>query len=131
MHSDPDLLILDEPSAGLDAVAESRVHATMRAHRAGRTSLLISHRLNTLRDADKIAVLADGQVVELGTHDELMTASGTYANMFALQAAGYQDDRVMAPSPRSFDLHEAVLKANGGPVRIMSMSSQLPLNSDG
>jgi ATP-binding cassette subfamily B protein len=81
--------VLDEPSSGLDAEAEHRVHQRMREHRAGRTSVLVSHRLNTVRDADRILVLAGGRVVEDGDHDELMAAGGTYARLFGLQAAGY------------------------------------------
>lgn len=92
MLPDPDLLILDEPTAALDAEAEHEVHATLRAHRHSRTSLLISHRLNAVRDADNIVVLADGQIAEQGTHHELVTQKGAYARLFNLQASGYQDD---------------------------------------
>lgn len=87
-----DLLILDEPSAGLDAQAEHEIHTRLRAHRRNRTSLLISHRLGTIRDADRILVLAGGRVVEDGTHSALMAAGGEYARLFALQADGYQDE---------------------------------------
>jgi ATP-binding cassette, subfamily B, bacterial len=87
-----DLLVLDEPNAGLDAEAEHEVHQQLSAHRAGRTSLLISHRLSTVRDADTIVVLADGTVVEQGSHDVLMASDGRYAQLFRLQAAGYQID---------------------------------------
>jgi len=85
-----DLLILDEPSAGLDAEAEHEIHIRLREHRAEQTSLLISHRLSAVRAADTIVVLAAGAVVERGTHDELMAVEGRYARMFALQARGYQ-----------------------------------------
>jgi ATP-binding cassette subfamily B protein len=85
-----DLMILDEPSAGLDAQAEFEVHQRLREHRADRTSLLISHRLGSLRDADSIVVLADGVVAEQGDHVTLMAADGAYARLFQLQAAGYQ-----------------------------------------
>lgn len=87
-----DLLILDEPSAGLDAEAEYQVHSRLRELRAGRTSLLISHRLNTVRDADTIVVLQDGQVVESGAHIELIAADGVYAQLFRLQASGYSSE---------------------------------------
>ena len=90
-----DLLVLDEPSSGLDAEAESRIHQEIRRYRRGRTSVLVSHRLNTVRDADRIVVLAGGRVAEHGDHDELMTADGTYARLFRLQAAGYET----APTP--------------------------------
>ncbi|WP_232665272.1 ABC transporter ATP-binding protein [Pseudonocardia sp. TRM90224] len=87
-----DLLILDEPSSGLDAVAEHEVHTSLREHRHGWTSVLISHRLGAVRAADQLIVLSDGVIVEQGTHDELMASGGTYAELFRLQAAGYQDD---------------------------------------
>nr|SBO98650.1 ABC transporter, ATP-binding protein [Nonomuraea gerenzanensis] len=94
-----DLMILDEPSSGLDPEAEAEVHARMREHRAGRTSLLISHRLNTVRDADLIVVMRDGVVAERGGHDDLMAVDGTYARLFRLQARGYHgtDSRETAP----------------------------------
>ncbi|BCJ33458.1 multidrug ABC transporter permease [Actinocatenispora thailandica] len=85
-----DLLILDEPSSGLDAEAEHAIHERLRAHRAGRTSLLISHRLGAVRQADLIVVLAGGRIVERGDHATLLAAEGEYARLFALQAAGYQ-----------------------------------------
>lgn len=89
MRSGRDLLILDEPSAGLDAEAEHALHASLRRLRSGRTSVLISHRLGSVRDADVIVVLADGTVVETGTHDTLTAADGVYARLFAVQASGY------------------------------------------
>jgi ATP-binding cassette, subfamily B, bacterial len=95
LRQDRDLLILDEPSAGLDAEAEHEVHSGLKTHRVGRTSLLISHRLSTLRDCDQIAVIEDGQVVERGDHDLLLRADGTYARLFTMQAEGYQMVQVM------------------------------------
>lgn len=89
LREDRDLVILDEPSAGLDAEAEHEVHSRLREIRAGRTSLLISHRLGTVRDADHIAVLVDGVIAEQGTHGELLDVGGTYAHLFNLQAEGY------------------------------------------
>jgi ATP-binding cassette subfamily B protein len=90
MRSDRDLLILDEPSAGLDPEAEHAIHRQLASMRRGRTSLLISHRLASVRDADVIFVLVDGQIAETGTHEELMAAGDRYGAMFALQASGYQ-----------------------------------------
>ncbi|GAA2355679.1 multidrug ABC transporter permease [Catellatospora methionotrophica] len=95
-----DLMILDEPSAGLDAEAEAEVHQALRAHRGGRTSVLVSHRLGTLRDADMLVVLSDGRVAEQGTHRELLAADGVYARLFRLQADGYQDDAALVPAER-------------------------------
>jgi ATP-binding cassette subfamily B protein len=89
-----DLMILDEPSAGLDAEAEHDVHTRLREIRSGRTSLLISHRLGAVRDADLIIVLADGGVGEQGSHAELLAAEGVYARLFTLQAVGYRGDPV-------------------------------------
>jgi ATP-binding cassette, subfamily B, bacterial len=85
-----DLLILDEPSSGLDAEAEHEIHHRLRDHRAGRTSLLISHRLGAVRDADVIAVLAGGRIAEQGGHAQLLAAGGAYARLFTLQSEGYR-----------------------------------------
>lgn len=91
MRDGRDLLILDEPTAGLDPESTHDIHQRLRVHRSGRTSLLVSHRLDTVRDADLIVVL-DGSVVEMGTHSELLAADGEYARLFRLQAAGFQPD---------------------------------------
>nr|BFE58547.1 ABC transporter ATP-binding protein [Dactylosporangium thailandense] len=86
-----DLVILDEPSAGLDAQAEHEVHAALRRHREGLTTLLISHRLSAVREADRIVVLGDGVTVEDGSHAELMALGQRYAELFDVQARGYTD----------------------------------------
>ncbi|MEV5703684.1 ABC transporter ATP-binding protein [Actinoallomurus sp. NPDC052274] len=93
LRQNRDLLLLDEPSSGLDADAEHAVHASLRRHRQGRTSVLISHRLGSVRDADLIVVLTEGKITERGSHDALMALNGEYARLFTLQATGY------APSP--------------------------------
>jgi ATP-binding cassette, subfamily B, bacterial len=98
LRSDADFLVLDEPTAGLDAEGEHRLHARLTAHSAGRTRLLISHRLAALRGADLVVTLVGGRIVEQGNHDELMSADGEYARLFRLQAGGYQDARVAGPS---------------------------------
>ncbi|MFG1779098.1 ABC transporter ATP-binding protein [Micromonospora sp. NPDC049051] len=92
LRADRDLLILDEPSSGLDAEAEHDLHTRLRELRRGRTSLLISHRLNAVRDADVIVVLSDGRIAEHGRHDELLAAGGGYARLFNLQARGYREE---------------------------------------
>lgn len=94
-----DLLILDEPSAGLDAEAEHAVHESLRRHRHGATSLLISHRLGAVRDADQIVVLSEGRVTECGSHTELLDADGNYARLFALQSSGYRPPGSLATTP--------------------------------
>jgi ATP-binding cassette, subfamily B, bacterial len=91
MREGADLLILDEPSSGLDAEAEHDVHTRLRRHRAGRTTLLVSHRLGAVREADLIVVLEDGVIAEQGSHTELMAAGGRYHALFTLQSAGYQE----------------------------------------
>jgi ATP-binding cassette, subfamily B, bacterial len=101
-----DLVILDEPSSGLDAEAEHEIHSSLRAHRDGRTTILISHRLNAVRDADNIVVLADGGIAEQGDHDTLMARGGTYARLFSLQARGFADhapDAVMSSQSGAID----------------------------
>ena len=92
-----DLLILDEPSSGLDAEAEHEIHAGLRTHRRGRTSLLISHRLGTVREAERIAVLDEGRVAEVGSHDQLLAEDGLYAHLYRIQARGYQDSEAAVP----------------------------------
>lgn len=86
-----DFFILDEPTSGLDPEAEYEIHAALSRLRAGRTSLIISHRLGTVRNADKIVVLSDGGIAELGTHDDLMELDGNYAKLFEAQAEGYAE----------------------------------------
>ncbi|MGE7388170.1 ABC transporter ATP-binding protein [Streptomyces sp. NPDC004126] len=90
LRADRDLLILDEPSSGLDAEAEYEIHTALSRLRTGRTSVLISHRLGAVREADHIVVLAGGHVAEEGTHADLMAGGGAYARLFALQASGYR-----------------------------------------
>jgi ATP-binding cassette subfamily B protein len=89
MRDEADILILDEPTAALDAEAEHAVFQRFRALAAGRTTILISHRFPTVRMADRILVLEAGRVVEDGTHAALVAAGRRYARMFQLQAAGY------------------------------------------
>ncbi|MGW0194161.1 ABC transporter ATP-binding protein [Nonomuraea sp. NPDC003201] len=92
LRRDRDLMILDEPSAGLDPEAEYEVHGRLATLRSGRTSVVITHRLGAIRTADRIVVLTDGVVTEQGTHATLLAEGGTYAELFARQATGYRDD---------------------------------------
>ena len=83
------VLILDEPTAALDVRAEARLYDRFLELTQGLTTILISHRFSTVRRADRIIVLADGQVVEDGSHEELMAQNGRYAHVFNLQAARF------------------------------------------
>ncbi len=87
---DAQLLILDEPTAALDARAEHEVFQRFADLTAGKTAVLISHRFSTVRMADRILVMENGQLLEIGSHDELLLKDGKYAELFNLQAAGYK-----------------------------------------
>lgn len=87
---DADIMVLDEPTSALDAQAEYDVFERFIALTKGKTSIIISHRFSTVRMADRILVLQDGKVLELGTHEELMENPKLYSELFKLQAAGYQ-----------------------------------------
>ena len=87
---DAQVLILDEPTSSLDARAEYEVFLRFTELTRERTAVLISHRFSTVRMADRILVLADGGIQEQGTHEQLLALQGRYAELFALQAAGYR-----------------------------------------
>lgn len=87
------VLVLDEPAAHLDARAEAGLHQRFLDITAGSTTIVVSHRFSTVRRADRIAVLEGGRIAELGSHDELVAAGGTYARMFELQARRFREPR--------------------------------------
>ncbi|WP_375419512.1 ABC transporter ATP-binding protein [uncultured Hymenobacter sp.] len=87
---DAQLLILDEPTAALDARAEHEVFQRFAELTQGKTAVLISHRFSTVRMADRILVIENGEFVEIGAHEELLGREGRYAELFRLQAAGYR-----------------------------------------
>ncbi len=89
---DAPLVVLDEPTASLDARAEAELFERIRTLFEGRSVLLISHRFSSVRSADRIYVMKEGEIVEQGSHRELMAAGGLYAELFRLQAAAYLDD---------------------------------------
>lgn len=84
---EPDIVVLDEATAHLDSESEAAVSAALREALAGRTALVIAHRLSTVRDADAILVLDQGRIVEQGTHQELLTREGLYAELYHTQFA--------------------------------------------
>lgn len=88
---DAPLLILDEPNSALDAEAEHQLLENIRVRAAGRTTLVISHRLSTVRMADHILVIEDGRIRESGSHDDLIAGGGQYARLFAMQADRFAD----------------------------------------
>jgi ATP-binding cassette subfamily B protein len=90
MYRDADIWILDEPTSSLDPEAEAAIFAELKDNLRGRIGIVISHRFSTVRIADRIAVIVDGHVAELGTHDQLLRLGGRYAQLFELQAAGYR-----------------------------------------
>jgi len=90
MRTHADVLILDEPTAAIDAKAEAEIFEHFRELTANKISIIISHRFSTVRIADHIIVLDAGEIKEEGTHEELLALGGQYARLFHLQAQGYQ-----------------------------------------
>jgi ATP-binding cassette, subfamily B (MDR/TAP), member 1 len=83
--SDPKILLLDEATSALDTKSEGVVHAALEVASAGRTTITIAHRLSTIRDADNIVVMAEGRIVEQGTHDQLLEGQGAYYRLVEAQ----------------------------------------------
>jgi len=90
MYRNADIWILDEPTSSLDPEAEAAIFAELKENLKGRIGIIISHRFSTVRIADRIAVIDEGRVTELGTHEELVAAGKVYARLFELQASGYR-----------------------------------------
>ena len=89
-YRDPKVLILDEPTSSIDAEAEAKIFEKLELLPKDRTVILISHRFSTVRQANKIGVIEEGELKELGTHEDLLKLNGTYAHLFNLQAKGYK-----------------------------------------
>ena len=85
------VLVLDEPTAALDPIAESQVYDAYQEYSHGRTSIFISHRLASTGFSDRIALLDEGKIVDIGSHQELMESNGRYAEMFRIQSSYYQE----------------------------------------
>jgi ABC-type multidrug transport system fused ATPase/permease subunit len=90
MREQADIMVLDEPTAAMDAEAEAEVFQRFRELSSDRMGIVISHRFSTVRMADQIIVLDRGRVIEQGSHAELMERNGRYAHLFTLQAEGYR-----------------------------------------
>ncbi|MEL6367857.1 MAG: ABC transporter ATP-binding protein [Pseudomonadota bacterium] len=90
MRMDADILILDEPTAAMDAAAEAEMFDHFQRLTREKITMLISHRFSTVRRADQIIVIEHGRIIEHGTHESLMASGGRYATLFSLQAEGYR-----------------------------------------
>ena len=84
----PPMLILDEATSSIDTRTETRIQKSFAKMMEGRTSFIVAHRLSTIREADVILVMKDGNVIEKGKHDELLAAGGFYADLYNSQFAG-------------------------------------------
>lgn len=93
LYKDGPILILDEPTAALDPIAENDIYMKYNEMTAGKTSVFISHRLASTRFCDRILFLQDGVIAEEGTHDQLMALGGGYAALFEVQSRYYQEGR--------------------------------------
>ncbi|KAF1941352.1 leptomycin B resistance protein pmd1 [Clathrospora elynae] len=102
---DPRILILDEATAALDSASEQRIQAAIERASRGRTVVSIAHRLSTIRNASKIIVMKKGDIIEQGTHDQLISLDGSYADMVRLQTVKSTDDGASS-SRASLDSHE-------------------------
>ena len=91
LYKDAPILLLDEPTAALDPIAESDIYQKYSAMTEGRTSLFISHRLASTRFCDRILYLDHGTILEEGTHDQLLQKGGGYAVLFEIQSRYYQE----------------------------------------
>jgi subfamily B ATP-binding cassette protein MsbA len=94
--ADPKILILDEATSSLDSESEAMIQDGLKALRAGRTTFVIAHRLSTIRSADQILVLEHGEIVERGTHDELLAVNGRYRQLYDKQYR-FEKDRFINP----------------------------------
>lgn len=91
LYKEGKVVVLDEPTAALDALAEDRMYQEFNDMVRGKTSIFISHRLSSTRFCDEIIMFEDGEIIEKGTHEELLIKKGSYANMYDLQAQYYKE----------------------------------------
>ena len=100
--ADPQILILDEATANIDSFTEQAIQRALKVLFAGRTCMVIAHRLATIRDADRIIVLSQGRIQEQGSHDHLMTTGGLYHHLYTSAHAGFDDQAVAATGDAEF-----------------------------
>ena len=96
LYKDAPIVILDEPTAALDALAEDRMYREFNNMVKNKIAIFISHRLGSTRFCDQIAMFKAGEIVELGTHSELLEKNGEYAEMFNIQSSYYKDEEVIS-----------------------------------
>src|SRR5690606_29843558 len=114
--ADPSILILDEATSSLDSESEAMIQDGLRRLRQGRTTFVIAHRLSTIRNADQILVLEDGEIVEAGTHDELIALDGRYKELHDRQHR-IETDRFINPGEDFTPEPERPAVPSGGPGR--------------
>jgi len=105
-YRDPPLVLFDEPTSSIDAVSEYNIFNRIYEFFKGKTVIIISHRFSTVRNADRILVINEGQIIEEGTHDELIALNGEYCKAFLLQAQGYSTTTTIAPEVESSPEHK-------------------------
>ena len=96
----PDIVVLDEATAHLDSESEAAVQRALRETLSGRTSLVIAHRLSTVREADELLVIDGGRIVERGTHASLLADNGLYAELYRTQFADQEEETEIACADR-------------------------------
>ena len=94
LYKNAPIIVLDEPTAALDPLAEADLYQRYHELTSGRTSVYISHRLASTRFCDRVLYMEDGQILEEGTHETLLLQKGKYANMFEIQSRYYQEGKV-------------------------------------
>jgi putative ABC transport system ATP-binding protein/ATP-binding cassette subfamily B protein len=99
--ADPAVLVLDEATSAVDVSTEQRIRQALRRICEGRTSVIIAHRLATIREADRIAVVHEGTIVEIGSHEELMARNGRYAALYSAYRKASGDET--EPKPELVD----------------------------
>lgn len=93
LYKNGPILLLDEPTAALDPIAENDIYMKYNDMTAGKTSVFISHRLASTRFCDRIIFIADGNIAEEGTHESLLARGGAYAKLFEVQSRYYQEGK--------------------------------------